>query len=252
MAQGSISKSEVVEREGERGLIQVIIAGAAFLACLLLLYLFHFVDKFSLRMTLELLSGAAALASFVWVVTNFIRMNQARAVPSVAVNCPYCDYPNEFLKEPTDDYDCEGCHRRVYYENGRPAEIKKITCAFCKTVHKVSARAKTFTCDRCNRTLQLTDKPGAQPVPQDRSDLLQNYDVLLTDVGRQKNEVAMALQSILVCNLPEARRQMDHLPLTVMRNVPERKADAVRRRLRELGATAIVKPTETIEPAGRR
>jgi ribosomal protein L7/L12 len=46
-----------------------------------------------------------------------------------------------------------------------------------------------------------------------------------------------------VCNLPEARAQLKNLPLTVMRNVPELKADALRRRLRELGATAIVRPT---------
>jgi ribosomal protein L7/L12 len=62
----------------------------------------------------------------------------------------------------------------------------------------------------------------------------------------------MALESILICNLVEARRQMENLPLTVMRNVPERKADAVRRRLRELGATAIVRPTSDQPTAGRR
>ena len=53
----------------------------------------------------------------------------------------------------------------------------------------------------------------------------------------------MALESILVCNLVDARHQMEGLPLTVMRNVPERKADAVKRRLRDLGATAITQPT---------
>jgi len=37
---------------------------------------------------------------------------------------------------------------------------------------------------------------------------------------------------------------MENLPLTVIRNVPERKADAIRSRLRELGATAVVRPTE--------
>ena len=251
MAQRTISKSEVMERESEQSLTQVFIAGLVFLGLLLAVYLCNFIDRAAPRLTMQILFGGAALATFVWAVMSFLRIQKARTSPSVTVNCPYCDYPMQFLHEPKDDYDCEGCHRRVYYENGRPVEIKKITCAFCKTVHKVSAKAKTFTCDRCNRMLQLTDKPGAAPVA-DKSDLLQNYDVLLTDVGRQKNEVAMALQSILVCNLPEARREMEKLPLTVMRNVPERKADAVRRRLRELGATAIVKPTETVEQPARK
>src|SRR5687767_5398076 len=216
MAQRTISKSEVLETVGERTFTNVIFAAILFLGLVLAVYLCSFVDKFSTRLTLQILCGAGALAAFVWAVTEFIRVQQARTTPSVTVNCPYCDFPMQFLQEPADDYDCEGCHRRVYYENGRPVDIKKITCAFCKTVHKVSAKARTFTCDRCNRMLQLTDKPGATPV-SDRSDLLMNYDVLLTDVGRQKNEVAMSLQGLLVCNLPEARRQMEKLPLTVMR-----------------------------------
>ena len=252
MAQRSISKSEVVEREGERSITQVIFAAILFFALLFGIYLCNFIETPTTRLTLQILLGGAALGAFVWGVMGFLRMQKARTAESVTVNCPYCDFPMQFLQEPTDDYDCEGCHRRVYYENGRPVEIKKITCAFCKTVHKVSAKAKTFTCDRCNRMLQLTDKPGAAP-QADRSDLLQNYDVLLMDPGRRATEVAMALQDLLVCNLPEARRQMEKLPLTVIRNVPERKADAVRRRLRDLGANATIRPTESADQtAGRR
>ena len=63
---------------------------------------------------------------------------------------------------------------------------------------------------------------------------------------------AMAVESILICNLAESRRQMENLPLTVMRNVPERKADAVRRRLRDLGATAVIRPTADQTASTRR
>jgi ribosomal protein L7/L12 len=134
------------------------------------------------------------------------------------------------------------------------APIKQITCTFCKTVHKVSAKATQYMCDRCNRALRLTDPNSPAAVVQEQSDLLANYDVQLTDIGRNKNEVAMALQSMLVCNLPEARRQMEHLPLTIARNVPERKADAIRRRMRDLGATAIATATaqsEQVRPTRR-
>jgi len=54
----------------------------------------------------------------------------------------------------------------------------------------------------------------------------------------------MALESILICNLAEARRQMENLPLTVIRMFPSAKQNAIRSRLRELGATAVVRPTE--------
>src|SRR5207237_6152576 len=102
-------------------------------------------------------------------------------------------------------------------------------------------KTKNYMCDQCNRAVKLTSDP--KEIVAERSDLLTNYDVLLTDIGRKPTDVAMALESILICNLVEARRQMENLPLTVRRNVPERKADAVRRRLRDLGATAIVRPT---------
>ena len=244
-----ITKSQVVEEESVSAVTQLIKAVVVLGLCLLLVYLFGFIGNRQLALTLRILAGVGALAALVWAVMEGLRIKKARGVESVTVNCPYCEFPMQFVQPPTADYDCEACHRRVQYENGHPVPIRQITCAFCKTVHKVSAKAKQYTCDACNRALKLTDDP--REVVAERSDVLQNYDVLLTDIGRQKNEVAMALESILVCNLVEARRQMENLPLTIVRNVPERKADAVRRRLRDLGATAVVRPTSDQVPARR-
>src|SRR5258708_80031 len=148
----------------------------------------------------------------------------------------------QFLERHTDDYDCEGCHRKVHYQNGQPVPVKTVTSQSCRTVHRVAVTATKFICDRCNRGVKLSDDP--KEVIAERSDLLPNYNVMLTNPARNRNEFPIAVESILICNLVEARRQMENLPLTVMRNVPERKADAIRSRLRELGATAVIRPTE--------
>jgi ribosomal protein L7/L12 len=264
MSKGVVSRSQVLEAEYTTGTTRLV--GAAVLLLLSLLALWganlilrqHFAGSsfqvVYLRPLLFLGGLVGVVASLVIGVKAGLEMKQAKERPTVGVNCPYCGFTTQFVDEPTEDYDCEGCHRRVYYENGKPVEIKQITCTFCKTVHKVSAKATQYMCDRCNRALRLTDPNDPTAVVQEQTDMLMNYDVMLTDIGRNKNEVAMALQSMLVCNLPEARRQMEHLPLTIARNVPERKADAIRRRMREMGATAIATPTAQSEqaPSGRR
>ena len=84
-----------------------------------------------------------------------------------------------------------------------------------------------------------------------------NYDVLLISVDRRHEiEVAMKLQNILVVNLPEARRLMASAgtatPLVVSHALPQRKAEAIRRQLQDVGATATLRPTnEAGSPTAR-
>jgi len=255
MARSATTKSEVLEREYEVGVQILIGAGAVLLLGLLFLWSATLVTnsyrgnttstQYVVVRPLLIVTGVlTTLGSVVMAALGATRMNKAKVSPTVTVKCPYCDFAMEFPAEPTIDWDCEGCHRRVYYEKGRMAEVKQITCTFCKTVHRVSAKATTYMCDNCNRALRLADPNDPTQVAVDASsDVLKNYDVLLTEIGRNRNEVAMALESILICNLLEARRRMENLPLKVAGNVPERKADAIRRRLRDLGATAVIQPT---------
>jgi ribosomal protein L7/L12 len=248
MAKGSTSRSDILEKEYEAGLTQVIRGVVILVASLILMWLMNVI-----RLVPLVVFAGLGVVGGVWIiVTGARRMYRARNLPTVTVYCPYCQHPNEFLDEPTEDYTCEGCHRRVLYENGKPVPVREITCPTCKTVHKVSEKTTTFTCDRCNRTLRLVDPNDPKRVVAEQTDILRNYDVILTQAGRQPNDVAMALQSILVCNLKEARARMENLPLTVVRDVPERKADAIRTRLRELGATAVIRPTEDAAAAPRR
>jgi len=239
MAKAVTTRSDLLEREFEVGLGLVIRGVIVLVVSLILVWLFTRSELFSL----VVLAWMGALAGAVVAGAGARRMIVARKLPTVSVPCPYCDYPMQFATEPTTDYDCEKCHRRVYYENGKPAEVVKVTCDACRTEHRVSVKAQRFVCDRCNRPVRL---PGQSQTPSAPAgdEALRNYDVILTQVGRQPTEVAMAVQDLLVCNLPEARRRMQDLPLTVTRGVYERKAEAIRRRLRDLGATAVIRPSQ--------
>ncbi len=240
MAKSSTTRSDVLEKEYEAGLTQVIRGVVILVVSLILMWLMNL----AALVPLVIFALLGAIAGLAVVAVGGRRMYRARSLPTVTVYCPYCEHPMEFLSEPTEDYTCESCNRRVLYENGKPVPVREITCPTCGAVHKISEKTTTYTCDRCNRTLRLVDPHDPKRVVAEQSDILRNYDVIMTQAGRQPNDVAMALQSLLVCNLKEARKRMEDLPLTVVRDVPERKADAIRTRLRELGATAVIRPTE--------
>ncbi len=244
----SSARSDILEKEYEAALVFLIRGLIVLVASLILVWLMRL---FKLT-PLAVVFGLTALLGLVLAIVGARRMYLARAIPSITVECPYCGHPNQFVTNPTSDWTCEACHRTVYYENGVMAPIREITCPSCRAVHKVSTKAKTFTCDQCHRTLRLTDPNAPATVVAEPSEMLRNYDVILTQAGRDPNRVAMELQSILVCNLREAKARLEELPLTVVRNVPERKANALRERLREAGATAVIRPTEDEATAPRR
>ncbi|MEP6756095.1 MAG: ribosomal protein L7/L12 [Chthonomonadales bacterium] len=256
MAKGT-TRSEVLEAEYVAGVSLLIPAALVFLLALLSFwglkvmnggnYPASSVQILYLKPLFLLLGITGVIGAIGLAAKSSSRMYAAKSRPVVTVNCPYCKFPMKFVTSPTEDYDCEGCHRRVLYSDGKPIPTKEVICNFCQAEHKVAITAKTLICDQCNRPIRLIDPKNTEEVVSEQSDMLQNYDVKLTDIGRNKNEVAMALQSILICNLPEARRQMENLPLTIARNIPERKADSFKRKLRELGATAVVVMSETSE-----
>ncbi len=200
---------------------------------------------------MEVLSGFGIGAGFIIACVAGKRVKDARSVKTARVECPFCGADNGVVGDLTDDFHCEKCDRVLQVEDGKLVPIRSIVCTVCKAEHKVSVKATAYTCDNCGRTLRLTDPNNPTAVVAENSDVLRNYDVLLTGIGRQEAEVAMALQSILVCNLPDARKEMQTLPLTILRNVPDRKADALRRRFRELGAEIRVVPTTDQNVAAR-
>jgi len=261
MPKSATTRSQVIEQETESSVIIAVPAIFTLLLALFALWMSKLINGGNYApgsVQLVYLLPLCYLIFFVGVLATAalgIRaaflLKKVHDQPVVKVPCPYCDFQNEFVATPTLGYECESCNRRVHYEDGKPVPIIEVTCTYCKSVHKISSKATQFTCDKCNRGLRLTDPKNPTGIVTEQSDVLANYDVKLTDPGRNATAVAMELQNILVCNLKEARVQMQNLPLTIARNIPERKADAIRRKLRELGATAVIVKTESSEPAGK-
>jgi ribosomal protein L7/L12 len=174
---------------------------------------------------------------------------EARRRRGVGFACPYCDRMNDFEAEPNESFDCEYCNRTVHFDGGVPVPVRTVNCPFCHTDHRVAVNVQRYVCDRCNRPLELATaaqaRPGAAPEPEA---VPHNFDVLLISVDRRHEiEIALKLQNLLVVNLPEARRLMAGAsattPLVVSHSLAQRKAEAIRRQLQEIGATATLRPS---------
>lgn len=246
MPKTATTRSEVLEQEYAQS-VTLLVAGVITLVVALLVIYFGLKPTPHLP-ALVALGSIAALAAVGLFIFGALRMVQARQMPSLTVTCPYCEKPIQFLSMPTTDFDCEQCHRHVYYENGVMAPIMTITCAFCRTLHKVSTKATMYTCDKCNRPLRLVDDAVSQAAPAPvaaaaSAEVPAPHDVILVSPGRNRNEVAMALEPLLHCTLVQVRSQLENLPLTITSGIPELKAHAIRSRLISLGAEVYVTPT---------
>lgn len=178
-------------------------------------------------------------------------------IQSVTFTCPYCDNQIRFPEPPTDDFDCEFCSRTVHFRDGKPVPVQTVICRACRTEHRVATSVQRFVCDNCNRPLLLpwADRQDVAIEDAAMDALLQNYDVLLVAYDRRReSELAFKIQNLLVVNMNEARRLISTVstqtPLIVGYDLPQRKAEAIRRQLQELGATATMRPTQMV--AGQR
>ena len=235
-----VTRSEVLESGYTAGWTLVVRAIVVILVCVIAYYLFIRASLFPLAY----LSIFGALAGVLVGLLGLKRMYDASHTVAESIECPYCDKSVELVGGLRKDFSCDHCDRTVHVERGKLVPVRTVACIVCEAEHRISARTTSFTCTSCNRVLTFRDPSKPDVVVAENSDVMRNYDVLLTQPGRREAEVAMALQSILVCNLPDARRQMQELPLVIVRNVPERKADAMRSKFRELGASIAVRPTQ--------
>jgi ribosomal protein L7/L12/membrane protein implicated in regulation of membrane protease activity len=238
-----VKRSELLESGYAAGLTLLIRATFIVALCLIAYWVFQFWNLLQLAylMLFGVVVGLAVAAM------GAKRMFDAREAPSESIQCPYCDKDVQIVGGLREDFHCDHCERLVHVKDGELVPVREVTCPACRAEHRVAITVRSYTCTNCNRTISLADPDKPEAIVAEDSDVMRNYDVLLTQPGRREAEVAMALQSILVCNLPDARKQMQSLPLIIMRNIPERKADAVRARFRELGAVVAVRPTQDTE-----
>ncbi len=177
-------------------------------------------------------------------------MREDSSVAKFKETCPFCDKENTFFQPPNSDWDCDFCHRTARYENGEMVPVTYVMCTACRAEHRVPVNVKRYLCDQCNRPLNISgDLRGGTAIIEVEDQLFQNFDVLLVAYDRRlENELAFKIQNLLVVNMLEARRMINNInnqtPLIVGYNLPERKADAIRRDLQVVGGTARLRPTK--------
>jgi hypothetical protein len=263
MATGVTKLSEMLESVWAEAISNAVYGVIIVIVGAVLFYFTKFLESMAVVYILgRCLSVLIMLVGAATLLLALQRTVKARQVGKSAYTCPYCDGENHLLTVPTEDFDCEHCHRTIHFVDGQQIPVRTVVCQFCRTEHRVAANVQRYVCDRCNRLLQLgaektrkLDMAGTTSVAVDG--LQQNYDVLLVAIDkRHENDLAFKIQNLLVVNLNEARRLLTTVsnqnPLVVTMDVPQRKAEAVRRQLQELGATAITRPTTAVRQPARR
>ena len=247
--------AEVQESAWTQASGKIIVGVLIFVVAAALIYAAKFALPSGTLRVVQVLLGLVALGGLGLVGASIYSALEVRKTRGASYACPYCEKDNRFEGEPTTSFDCEFCNRTVHFENGLPVPVRMVTCPFCHSDHRVATTVQRYMCDRCNRPLELAPQnrggPSAPVAVEPEAKLL--YDVLLLATDRRHEiEIAMKLQNILVVNLPEARRLMTTAstttPLIVSHSLPQRKAEAIRRQLQDVGATASLRPSAGSAP----
>ena len=229
---------------------QMIVGGVIFFVCVIMLFVVDYIARYNpgMKVTQYLLLGGMGIGIAILGVAIF-QAYRLRYTPSLSQVCPYCGSTIKFLEAPKISYPCDSCQRTIHFLNGKAAPLKQVICPACKSEHTVAQHLDEYVCDQCNRAIEVSKKrkPGTGELTDA---LLQNYDVLLVSIDRRKEiEIAQKLQNLMLINMIEARKMMGEAtpnkPLIVERNQPQRKAEAIRRSLQELGATVTLRPVTT-------
>ena len=67
------------------------------------------------------------------------------------------------------------------------------------------------------------------------------FDVVLTEVGAQKIQVIKAVRELTSLGLRESKEVVDGAPSPVLKMVPKDQAEAAKKKLEDVGATAEIK-----------
>jgi ribosomal protein L7/L12 len=260
MAQKTTSVTEVREVTWTESVGTALLGVAVTLGAIIGFYFTQFAHNSTIQLVTRILCAAALIAGVAILAMAVQRIVEAKKVIGVPFACPYCEVTSHYTAIPTEDFDCEQCNRTVHFVNGAPIPVRMIICQACQTEHRVPVNLTRYVCDKCNRPLKLAADPNQKvaAASNEAADaMLQNYNVELLSIDkRHENELTSKIQSLMMLTLPEARRLVEaaspSAPLIVAYDLPQRKADAVRRSLQELGGTAQIKSTGTPAPGARK
>jgi transposase-like protein len=269
MAKSAERISDVQEREWTASIGTAVVGIGLLAVAAVVMYLMKYMPIPPEHLLVsQIIAGVAVVGGGAIILAALYRSSQTRKVARVPFPCPFCGKDNFFPQKPTEEFDCEHCDRTVHFENGEPVPAHTIVCQYCRTEHRVPVNVASYLCDSCNRPLRLRPDPHFKTAVvhthavEARDEILQNYDVLLIGYDRRREEeIAYKVQNLsaaktvggVAINLPEVRRMLlgasKAAPLTVAYDLSQRKADAIRRQLQEIGATVVLRPTNAVPQA---
>lgn len=170
------------------------------------------------------------------------RIWASRKEPVFTSQCPYCSTYIEFTSAPEEDFVCDSCNRRVPVQNGKVLEVTGVRCGYCGALNYMSDKTEVLICEQCDREIPLlnpiTGEMRHAPRGFARVDDEGVYELLLVDVGREREAVITSLQHMLALNRNQVKDMLDNVPVTLLTGINRRKAEMLRAQLEASGASA--------------
>lgn len=192
------------------------------------------------------LAAVLGLAGVGLVVYALINMAKIRQVPSLPINCPYCNEKNSFREKPNSDVRCTKCLRMVPITDGRILNVTQVRCGFCNTLNWYSERSVGLICEDCNREIPISTADGSMGhsalgayAAHDESG---TFDLILTSGDPHNENLVSTLQQMLALNRNQVKDILEALPATLLMGVPKRKAEMLAAQLRVHDGGSDVQP----------
>jgi ribosomal protein L7/L12/ribosomal protein L37AE/L43A len=178
---------------------------------------------------LLLLLALVALGFSVFFITKI------KKIPSSSITCPFCGNVNAFLRPPTDDFNCEGCHRMVPIQDGKVMEVMQVRCGYCNALNFYSLKTEVLICENCDREIPIANEDGvpSKSIPRSflRVDDDSLYELVLTDPGRSKEQAILEIQRLLALNRNIVREMVENPPQVLLTKIAKQKAEMVQKEL---------------------
>ncbi len=191
------------------------------------------------------LSWVPIVAGPVMVIYAISEGINSRKVPSYTTMCSYCGHEMVFTAAPEEDFVCDGCGRRVPVKDGQVLSVTAVRCGYCQALNYMSEKTLVLICEECDREIPLLDPETGETrhVPRGfaRVDDESLYELVLVNMGREKEAVMKSLQTMLAINHAQALKLVEELPVSLLSGINRRKAEMLRAQLEANGAVAELK-----------
>lgn len=170
---------------------------------------------------------------------------KVRKVKIVPVECPFCQTVNELTDQPEDDFDCVNCHRMIPVQDHKVLPVSQVQCGFCQTLNYYSDKTEVLLCENCNHEIPISVGPDGPSKTLPKGFAVTEdeafYELVLTDAGKNHEDMISAMQRMLALNRNQVKDILDHLPQTLLTGINRRKAEMLQAQITVHGASAEIR-----------